>query len=72
MISESLGERINTPVRDLMAQLAEEDARRGVVNDMLYARSATYQHTLDGLLKDAGSYVLPSGDRCYRVRQRMS
>jgi hypothetical protein len=70
MISEMAGVTLQGPVRDLMVQLAEEDAGRGVVNEMLYARSATYQHTLDGLLGDAGKYVLPARDRRYHVRER--
>lgn len=57
-------------VRELMVQLAEEDARRRSVNSVLYARSATYQQTLDGLLGDMGSYVSQAGAQQYRVRAR--
>jgi hypothetical protein len=57
-------------VRDLMVELAEEDAHRRAVNGVLYARSATYQRTLDDLLGALGSFVLQTDNRQYRVQTR--
>ena len=59
----------NGLVRELMIELAEEDARRHAVNGVLYARSATYQQTLDGLLGDRGNYVSQRAGQ-YRVLPR--
>jgi hypothetical protein len=60
-----------TQVRQLMADLAEEDAQELAVNIVLYHRSAVYQRTLDGHLAARGCYVSGQGG-VLRVRAARS
>jgi hypothetical protein len=46
-----------SPVRQLLIELAEQDARAQSVNDVLYQRSAAYQQTLDAELGRRGQRV---------------
>ena len=45
------------PVRQLLVEMAEEDARGLAVNAMLYQRSAVYQRALDAQLASQGYFV---------------
>jgi hypothetical protein len=54
-------------VRALMVEMADEDSSHLAVNNVLYARSATYQQALDFRLATAGFLVRNVGDGHYEI-----
>jgi hypothetical protein len=53
-----------------MVELAVEDAAQFAVNNLLYARSASYQQALDTHLGESGCGVRDVGDGRYQVLRR--
>jgi hypothetical protein len=57
-------------VHELMTEIAEDDSQHFAVNNVLYARSATYQEALDFRLAMAGFLVRNAGDGQYEILHR--